>query len=72
MPNGVSKMSKLYLTYDWNEDHKAYIGVITDKHPQKEDNGVVTVLSVELAGTIEELQHWFKECSKTRPWETRQ
>ena len=61
----------MFLTYDWNEEHNAYIGVITDKHPHKGESPI-TVLSVEKAPTVREIKLWFKECKKTRPWETRQ
>ena len=64
-------MDRLYLTYDWNKDHGAYIGVITDKHPRK-GRGRITVLSVEKAATVAEIQAWFEEEERTRPWEIRQ
>ena len=61
----------LFLCYDWLADKGKYLGLITDKHPQK-GTGTVTILSVETADTIEEIREWFREESVTRPWETRQ
>ena len=68
---GDEAVSGLYLSIGWNDDHQAYIGVITEGHLRVKGPGPVTVLDVEKADTEAELKAWFERCKVGQPWEPR-
>lgn len=61
----------LCLTYDWSEDHDAYLAVISDGSPQRGDENV-EVLDVELCSSVAGAKEWFERAKIMKPWETRQ
>ncbi len=58
---------KLYFTYNYCDEHGAYIGVITQGHLQFGDEKI-RILDVEKAKTKREIIAWGEYAMAERPW----
>jgi len=73
MSNPTSKTTirhGLFLTYGETEDGRP-LAICSDGTPQL-GHDPVTVLTIEVVGSLKEARRWFNNVKQTRPWETRQ